>query len=306
MTGPEKGHPGPACVFELEQDGGFTYSRIDGVPKKIERLGLAKSHTRQFLDYAHGLISRQVTQGEHLSRDLELLQIQLFGPQDGKWVERCPTSLCVKQCAENIEMRMWPGKDYYELSPYFCKRHLLCMACAIQRGSRQLSRASERIRRLDGGERLHWYMLTMTVKDGESLEERYDHLTRSLGFVMRVRRRGHGRSCFGLLDGGMFSYEFKRGQGSGRWHPHVHMIVVSEQELPLRMTCSDGRFVGRWPDLEREWLDVTGDSFIVECHPVDFGGDRGLFGPLCEVFKYAVKVGQLAHEDRITAEPVAM
>lgn len=69
-----------------------------------------------------------------------------------------------------------------------------------------------------------------------------------------------------------------------------------EQRLDL-----DGGSSWRWPDLSREWHRATGDSYIVECHPVYQNGPGGLNGALCEVFKYAVKVNELQHSDRLSA-----
>ena len=53
----------------------------------------------------------------------------------------------------------------------------------------------------------------------------------------------------------MWSYEIKRGQGSGLWHPHLHMIAGREVEPDAEM-------------LSREWHEITGDSFIVDVRPI--------------------------------------
>lgn len=82
------------------------------------------------------------------------------------------------------------------------------------------------------------------------------------------------------LLGAVYSYEFKRGEGSGLWHPHVHALALS----------------GASPDgaaLSADWKRITGDSHVVEVH--------ALYGDLvkacCEVFKYAVKFGGLPLAD---------
>ncbi len=279
MTAPEKGHPGPSCSdFDLEQESGFSYSRIDGVPRKVERLGRAKAYTQTFVDYALAL---EENQGACSIYD---------------------KLASAKRCADPLVIQRWPGNDHYAFRSFFCHRHLLCLGCAIQRGSRELSRAMQRIELMGGLEDRYSYMLTMTIKNGPDLAERYDHLTRSLHFLRQARRSRKHATSFNLISGAMSSLEFKRGKDS-LWHPHVHMFITSESELPVVKTpgFSDDKDVWRWPALSEEWKRITGDSYILECHPVHADSELGLIKPLCEIFKYAVKVNQLDHVDRLDA-----
>jgi hypothetical protein len=78
-----------------------------------------------------------------------------------------------------------------------------------------------------------------------------------------------------VLDGvvgAVWSYEVKRGDNSGQWHPHLHMIALAEVEPSQER-------------LSREWHQITGDSFIVDVRPIVGDPAEGFM----EVFKYAVK-----------------
>jgi hypothetical protein len=50
-------------------------------------------------------------------------------------------------------------------------------------------------------------------------------------------------------------YEVKRGQNSGEWHPHLHMIALG------RGGAQPGTTV-------QEWYGHHGDSFVVDVRPI--------------------------------------
>ena len=120
--------------------------------------------------------------------------------------------------------------------------------------------------------------MTLTVKDGESLQERFNHLVTAERRYKQKRLnalKGQKFVEYAKAQGGVCSVEFKRGQNSGLWHPHMHMIWL----------CSEA------PDahqLSREWEALTGDSFIVDVRPM-YGEIDGFL----ETFKYALKFSDL-------------
>jgi hypothetical protein len=98
------------------------------------------------------------------------------------------------------------------------------------------------------------------------------------------KHRGRG-SVLDCVDGAVWSYEVKRGSGSGKWHPHLHMIALAEVE----------------PDqvaLSAEWLEITGDSFIVDVRPIS---QEDPVSGFLEVFKYAVKFAEQEPADTVEA-----
>jgi len=127
-------------------------------------------------------------------------------------------------------------------------------------------------------------MVTLTVKDGEDLAERFNHLHKSQRELWKRKHRGRGSVLDGV-SGAVWSYEFKRGKNSGLWHPHLHMIALAEVE----------------PDkyrLSGEWREITGDSFIVDVRPIDQSDPVSGF---LEVFKYAVKFSDQPVPDTVHA-----
>jgi Replication protein len=159
----------------------------------------------------------------------------------------------------------------------FCKEHLLCPLCAIRRGAKLLAAYLRRFQAIAAARpELVPYLVTLTVKNGPDLGERFRHLHAAYRQLQKRRMEVRTRSVLRQVAGGVTSYEFtNRGKG---WHPHVHSLVLSASE-PLQA------------DLAREWHSITSDSYIVDVRPF-YAGTDPLDGFL-EVFKYAVKFGEL-------------
>ena len=115
---------------------------------------------------------------------------------------------------------------------------------------------------------------------GIAAQHRFKHLQDSQHELWKRKHRARG-SALDCVQAAVWSYEVKRGRGSGLWHPHLHMVALSE--VP--------------PDevqLQREWHDITGDSFIVDVRPIDQADPVSGF---LEVFKYALKFSDMEHAD---------
>lgn len=169
----------------------------------------------------------------------------------------------------------------------FCNKHLLCPLCAIRRGAKQVQAYLERLNIILGeSPDLQLSLVTLTVKDGEDLGERFRHLTGAFRNYQQSRRsyeRGKGPYVeLARIEGAVGSYEFKRGKNSGQWHPHLHMVALHRGELDAQRLSSD-------------WLKQTGDSFIVDVTPFHAGRDP--VDGFLEVFKYALKFSDLDVED---------
>ena len=169
----------------------------------------------------------------------------------------------------------------------FCKKHLLCPLCAIRRGAKQVKAYLDRLQVVLASQPdLKLSLLTLTVKDGDDLGERFRHLTNSFRKMQQARRsylRGKGPHVeLAKVEGAVGSYEFKRGKNSGEWHPHVHMVVLHRADIDPRK-------------LSAEWHKFTGDSFIVDVSP--FHDDKPPVDGFLEVFKYALKFSDMPLED---------
>lgn len=167
----------------------------------------------------------------------------------------------------------------------FCKQHLICPLCAIRRGAKALGVYLDRWQVISS-ERpdLKPYLITLTVKNGDDLEERQQHLTKSLRTLMDRRRnfnagvRGSPWTELCKVQGAVYTLELTN-KGKG-WHPHCHMIALCASQ-PSQEAISE------------EWKGVTKDSFVVDVRPITGDPTEGFM----EVFKYAVKFSDLSLED---------
>jgi len=193
-------------------------------------------------------------------------------------------------CGNYLHFRNYHTVDQIRLrDARFCKKHLFCPLCAIRRGSKQLSSYLSRYKVIMGeNPTLRPFMVTLTVKNGSDLMERYDHLVLSLKKVTRARSRALSGSRhvteFSKIKAAVGTYEFTNKRNG--WHPHVHIIALVNDELDQAK-------------LSKEWHKITGDSFIVDVRPIG-DPDEPIKG-FAEVFKYALKFSDLTLEKQVFA-----
>lgn len=226
----------------LPQDG--VSGGIEALPSRVKRYGTAKTVA---LDVAE-FIASSVPGQDALVRSLS-------------------------QCGDYLLFRHYYTVDQVKLhAARFCKKHLLCPLCAIRRGAKMLKAYLDRWHAIQASHAtLRPFLVTLTVKDGPDLAERFDHLHRAQRELWMRRHRG-SVTPLDLVKGAVWSYEVKRGSGSGLWHPHLHMIALADHP-PAQAHLSE------------VWHAITGDSFIVDVRPIVGDPVDGFV----EVFKYAVK-----------------
>lgn len=160
----------------------------------------------------------------------------------------------------------------------FCKEHLVCPLCAIRRGGKALQKYQERFQILTAARPdLKPYLVTLTVRNGPDLAERYEHLSEAFRRLMARRRETRTLSALREASGGVGSVEFTK--SAKGWHPHIHLVVLAVEAPSQR-------------DLRAEWEQITGDSFMCDVRAIS-----DPVGGFCEVFKYAVKFADLAPAD---------
>ncbi len=239
-------------------------------------------------------------------------------------------------CGVYLIFKEWLATGYIKLVGGFsCQKHLLCKPCSLRRSSKYLREYAARIMHvLKERPNLRLYLVTRTVANGSDLLERFDHLGKRIHKGLMNRRRqsisSRSTSCGRVANsvmrhivGSVGTYEIGRGENSGLWHPHSHEIVLvepvfehTEVEVPGWKRDPD---TGLWNKVARkilkpfefqrrlseEYLDISGDSNIVDIRLIDCFDDNGffnqelLFKALCEVFKYSLKFGDLSFEDQI-------
>lgn len=239
---------------QVELDG--VSEGIEALPKRVDRYSKAKKGALDVAEYMATLPRHQAMAGK------------------------------VKDCGNYLLFRHFFTIDTVKLhAASFCRKHLLCPLCAIRRGAKALGAYLDRfeaIKRTSG--HLRPFLVTLTVKDGPDLRERFKHLHDSQRELWKRKQRGRGSVLDGV-EGAVWSYEVKRGNGSGLWHPHLHMIALAEVA----------------PDAERlsrDWHQITGDSFIVDVRPISQDDPASGF---VEVFKYAVKFSDQGPADTVHA-----
>lgn len=252
-------HPTPESENpDLLQQAGVS-GGIEAHPGRVNRYGKARSRALDIAEYIGAS-----DQAQTLAKQLQRLQT----------------------CGDYLVFRHYWTIDEVKLhGARLCCQHLLCPLCAIRRGSKALKAYLDRWEIIRAEKpALRPFLVTLTVKDGPDLAERFQHLKsaqREL-WMRKHRRRG---SVFDGVAGAVWSYEIKRGNGSGLWHPHLHMIALAEVQ-PDQV------------ELAREWQSITGDSFIVDVRPISSDDPASGF---IEVFKYAVKFSDQPPADTLHA-----
>ena len=242
---------------QVELDG--VSGGIEAHPGRVNRYGKARSRALDIAEYIDGS-----DQAQTLAKQLKRLQ----------------------SCGDYLVFRHYWTVDEVKLhGARLCCQHLLCPLCAIRRGSKALRAYLDRWEVIRAEKpALRPFLVTLTVKDGPDLSERFEHLKRAQRELWKRKQRRRGSVLDGVA-GAVWSYEVKRGNGSGLWHPHLHMIALAE-------------FQPDQVELAREWQAITGDSFIVDVRPISSDDPASGF---IEVFKYAVKFGDQPHADTLHA-----
>ena len=222
---------------------------IEALPRRVDRYGKAKNRALDVAEY----IGQSAVGQRRVLRSLA-----------GR----------VASCGDYLVFRHYFTVDKVRLhGASLCMKHLLCPLCAIRRGAKAMKAYLDRFEVIRGSQGdLRPFLVTLTVKDGPDLAERFRHLHRSQRELWMQRARGRG-SVLDQVQGAVWSYEVKRGAGSGQWHPHLHMIALAHQAPDQAQLALD-------------WKWITKDSHVVDVRPIDQADPVSGF---LEVFKYAVK-----------------
>lgn len=232
-------------------------------PERLERYGRARTRARQMLAYL-------AEHGDGTERHRRA-RIRL---------DSCGEYLCFHHYYTVGKVRLTAAS--------FCKQHLICPLCAIRRGAKALKAYLTRFQAIRQQQpELRPFLVTFTVRNGDDLRERFEHLHNSMRRLHKHRRdyldKGRGWTEAARAAGAVWSYEVTN-IGNG-WHPHAHAIWLCEEE-PNQQALRD------------EWERITGDSFMVDVRPI---GQEDPAEGFAEVFKYAVKFSGLSVADNLHA-----
>jgi hypothetical protein len=177
-----------------------------------------------------------------------------------------------------------------------CKKHLLCAPCAIRRAAKAVNAYMSKFQEIIASRGdLEPYLLTLTVKNGHDLPERFDHLMKSMKSILKSRRNyasnGRGYNEFCKIDGGVYSYELSHSEHG--WHPHIHIVVLLSKGEKIDFDP----YSPKKSKLSQDWKRITNDSFIVDIRPITGDPVEGFI----EVFKYALKFSDLTPTQTVEA-----
>ena len=278
MVEKEKPLSNSALAGEFDKGSGIFH-----LPMRIERYSNAKARQIEILNHLT----------DYVDPALKIERIKTVHDDNDALIR---TALRIAECGNYLVFNHYYTTGDVRLSKAsFCMKHLLCPLCAIRRAAKQVKAYLERLEQLQiDYPHLKPYMLTLTVKNGPDLSERFEHLVRSVKKLQQRRRnflRGTSSSEFAKCRGGVFSFELTK--SAKGWHPHVHMVVLCDPSNPISFDISHPK---KSP-ISKEWLLVTGDSFVVDFRAISEDPASGFI----EVFKYALKFSDLSPQENLTA-----
>lgn len=120
----------------------------------------------------------------------------------------------------------------------------VCAAKIADRRAAEIKRAVDLALRLGHG----IYMLTLTVPHGSwhSLSELRKTVERAFRHMTGGRAWVNDRAEYGIL-GVIRTFETTIGIGLNGWHPHLHVLIITDKPLSDPSTLHD-RFFSRWSD----------------------------------------------------------
>ena len=173
-----------------------------------------------------------------------------------------------------------------------CQKTMLCPFCAARRGARQTQSYLEKFKEIrKENPDLVPALLTLTVKNGDDLQERYEHLKKSFMKYQEKRRdyfkKGVGFNELCKAKGAVFSYETTYSEENG-WHPHIHAIVLLDSYIDQKK-------------MSQEWKKITKDSEVIDIRKIQGDSEAEITKGFAEVFKYSLKFSDLTLEQNLHA-----
>jgi hypothetical protein len=258
----------PLNTINLAEEVNKGFSKIDQLDARLERYSTAKHRALENLQTLDETVPLSVEHGIAITKAVERL----------------------KGCGNYLTFHHYYTVGAVKLAKArFCMQTLLCPFCAMRRASRTLEAYLTRYRILKAvNPTWRLSMITLTVKNGNDLAERFKHLQDSVQRVFKHRRKAlnEGKSVteWRKVHGYVGTYEFTyKGKG---WHPHAHIMVLHTYTFDYKA-------------MQAEWKEITGDSHVLNVtaamNPTEPEKD------FMEVFKYSVKFSDLLPEDNIHA-----
>lgn len=246
---------------------------------------------------SHELHERLRRYAGRLDRSLTVAKWILAQPE---WVRYHPIARKVENCGAFLLYRHYFTVGEWRLAgAVTCCWSLLCPFCASLRASKQVRKVVPKVMAVVKRDGVVPYLLTLTIRSEPSVPEMFKRLAGFWSRVVAARREALAGKRVGSVwcefQGGVVSFETKRGSGSGLWHCHLHAVIVGRPGL-------------KSGDVQDAWSAIVGYRAQADLRQLNAVDERGevesaeaLFGDLQEVFKYAVKCGEMAPADTFEA-----
>lgn len=153
---------------------------------------------------------------------------------------------------------------------------------------------------------LNWYFSVLTVKNSHDINEVFTHLKQSFEKIRRKIKHFKERDIETFFDflGAVYSIEITYNPKTG-YHPHINILFCSKdkKEDIKEYKKRNGKTYFNSESLSKEWHEITKDSYITSCTPLDMNNEEQLKKNLMEVIKYSLKFNSIPNKNLIEIYP---
>lgn len=210
---------------------------------------------------------------------------KIYGFKRGEKSLRIPArAKAIKDCGNNFAAYKCVNCGTHVIgNNVFTCDDKLCAHCAHNRSAKIKEKLSvifgEYLK--ENGSTNKMRMLTLTIKNCQPGQLIFAIMKLRESFT-KLRRR----KIFADVKGGFYSIEITYNSTYDTWHPHIHCIIFSENNIPHK-------------ELSRIWHKITKDSMVVDIRHINVEVIKGdeisrdeisLAGGIAEVAKYITKL----------------
>lgn len=244
------------------------------------------------LDLLNQITERKITQGEKLLPYLKKNDEKLFFK-----VGYCASYLVITEWLSSGETRLTNAN--------FCQKHQICSSCAVRRGAKLTQKVLPKILHvMDSKPYLKPVLITLTLKNTESLEEGFNSIKDAMRKMNAARRKGlsgsgrHKQIEWCKVEGGIRSIEVTN-KGKG-WHPHIHVFALINDYIDrVKLSEEFQRFGGgKIVDVRKIKPRELSDEELLEMNDAMIK-EHQLIGGLLEVLKYPTKFSDLTPQQMV-------
>ncbi len=202
----------------------------------------------------------------------------------------------IKECCNVLRFRQQVTGETRLVKAQFCKYDKFCLACATRRSIKMIQRFEAGIIEHNLANK-NWYHITLTIRHNknQSLKNVMSKLRTSKEILAQrfrnSKRTTHKTKSFMHNFQGMIS-SIEVTYGKNWRHPHIHMLVCGDIEVPTEYSKAFGTTSNR--QLSKERYKITKDSYSVGIRKIDVNKGNYSRRGIGEVFKYAVKFSKLS------------